>query len=108
VSNVDDLSKRLAEQVAKTPSQLERLAEITSRAENAPCGFHAQNPATGTLGQCISPAETTVIVAVAMPDGTFKGAGVRVEVCGRHANELEGTYKAIPAVAAEPSARSTL
>ena len=112
MSNVDELSKRLAAVAAKTPGQLERLAEITARIQDdeaddgdmPQCGFHARNPSTGTLGQCISPIEGIVIVAVTRPDGTFNGDGVRVGVCERHGRELESTYKAIAVPVADATA----
>jgi hypothetical protein len=59
------------------------------------CAFHARNPFTGTLGQCIDPAETAVVVAITTPHGAFKGDGVRVEVCKHHAGELRATYGAV-------------
>jgi hypothetical protein len=97
VSAADDLSRRLAAVVAKTPGQMQRLAEITSRAdEDAPqCGFHAHNPISGKLAQCVKHAEVAVIVAATKPSGGFTGDGVKTQVCAAHGRELVGTYGAV-------------
>lgn len=83
---------------------IDEETRTTEADEVAPqCGFHAQNPANGKLGQCVSPAETTVIVAVVKPDGTFKGTGVETDVCGAHGKQLVDTYQAVRVSAEEAS-----
>jgi hypothetical protein len=93
--------KALAESSRRLPVEGDEVVDEETRTpetdEAAPqCGFHAQNPASGKLAQCVDPAETTVIVAAVTPDGTFGGVGAETLVCNRHGRELVDTYKAVP------------